>query len=240
MSYLVAIGYIVVSSPGVSITGIDYQASVQSYNCFNFSRLHFISPHNMDIILGIRVQDCVIMATSKAVTRGISVLKDSDDKTRTLSPHVLLGFTGEAGDTVQFSEYIQANVQLYTTRENVELTPQATASFIRQELAKSIRSRRPYQANVLVAGYDVNGKKPELYQIDYLGTKVGLPYAAHGYAGFYTFSLLDRHYRPDMTQAEGLSLLKQCIDELQKRMPVDFKGVLVKVVSQDGVSEVEL
>ena len=64
----------------------------------------------MDIILGIRVQDSVILASSKAVTRGISVLKDSDDKTRQLSPHTLMSFAGEAGDTVQFAEYIQANI----------------------------------------------------------------------------------------------------------------------------------
>ncbi|CCH60939.1 hypothetical protein TBLA_0D04430 [Henningerozyma blattae CBS 6284] len=193
----------------------------------------------MDIILGIRVQDCVIMATSKAVTRGISVLKDTDDKTRQLSPHSLMAFSGEAGDTVNFAEYIQANVQLYTIRENNELSPQAVSSFVRKELAKSIRSRKPYQVNVLIGGYDSTSKKPQLYQIDYLGTKVELPYAAHGYSGFYTFSLLDHHYRPDMTKEEGLDLLKKCIEELQKRMPIDFKGVLVKIVDENGVSTVD-
>lgn len=193
----------------------------------------------MDIILGIRVQDAVILATSKAVTRGISILKDTDDKTRQLSPHTLMSYTGEAGDTVQFAEYIQANMQLYSIRENIELSPLAVSSFVRQELARSIRSRKPYQVSVLIGGYDVKGEKPELYQIDYLGTKVELPYAAHGYAGFYTFSLLDRHYRPDMTEEEGLELLKMCIAELDKRMPVDFKGVMVKVVSKDGVREAD-
>lgn len=189
----------------------------------------------MDIILGIKVQDCVILATSKAVTRGISILKDTDDKSRQLSPHTLMSYTGEAGDTVQFAEYIQANMQLYSIREDYELSPQAVSSFVRQELAKSIRSRKPYQVNVLIGGYDTKKEKPELFQIDYLGTKVDLPYAAHGYSGFYTFSLLDRHYRPDMTEAEGLKLLKACIAELDKRMPVDFKGVLVKVVDKSGV-----
>ncbi|CAG60147.1 uncharacterized protein GVI51_H09449 [Nakaseomyces glabratus] len=193
----------------------------------------------MDIILGIRVQDSVILATSKAVTRGISVLKDSDDKSRLLSPHTLMTFTGEAGDTVQFAEYIQANMQLYSIRENYELSPSAVSSYVRQELAKSIRSRKPYQVNVLIGGYDTKKEKPELYQIDYLGTKVDLPYAAHGYSGFYTFSLLDHHYRPDMTTTEGLELLKLCIAELQKRMPIDFKGVIVKIVDKDGVREVE-
>lgn len=193
----------------------------------------------MDIILGIRVQDSVILATSKAVTRGISILKDSDDKTRELSPHSLMSFSGEAGDSVQFAEYIQANVQLYAIRENLELSPLAVSSFVRQELAKSIRSRKPYQVNVLIGGYDTKKEKPELYQIDYLGTKVELPYGAHGYAGFYTFSLLDRHYRSDMTTAEGLELLKMCVEELNKRMPVDFKGVMVKVIDKDGIRQVE-
>lgn len=194
----------------------------------------------MDIILGIRVSDSVILASSKAVTRGISVLKDTDDKTRQLSPHSLMSYSGEAGDTVQFAEYIQANIQLYKIRENYELSPQAVSSFVRNELAKSIRSRKPFQVNVLIGGYDTKSETPSLYQIDYLGTKVELPYAAHGYSGFYTFSLLDHHYRPDMTTEEGLKLLKLCIEELERRMPVDFKGVLVKVVDKDGVREVDL
>ncbi|EDO14626.1 hypothetical protein Kpol_322p3 [Vanderwaltozyma polyspora DSM 70294] len=193
----------------------------------------------MDIILGIKVRDSVILATSKAVTRGISILKDTDDKSRELSKHILMSFTGEAGDTVQFAEYIQANIQLYSIRENYELTPHAVSSFVRKELAKSLRSRKPYQVNVLIGGYDTKNAKPELYQIDYLGTKVELPYAAHGYSGFYTFSLLDHHYRPDMSLEEGLKLLKLCIAELDKRMPVDFKGVIVKVVDKDGIREVE-
>lgn len=193
----------------------------------------------MDIILGIRVQDSVILASSKAVTRGISILKDSDDKTRLLSPHTLMSYTGEAGDTVQFAEYIQANMQLYSIRENYELSPQAVSSFVRNELAKSLRTRKPYQVNVLIGGYDTKSNKPELYQIDYLGTKVELPYAAHGYSGFYTFSLLDHHYRPDMTMEEGLKLLKLCIEELDKRMPVDFKGVIVKVVDKQGVKVID-
>ena len=84
----------------------------------------------MDIILGIKVSDGTLIATSKAATRGISILKDTDDKTRHLNAHNLIAYTGEAGDTVQFAEYVQANIQLYSMRENdIELSPKATASF---------------------------------------------------------------------------------------------------------------
>lgn len=195
----------------------------------------------MDIILGVRLQDCTIIATSKAATRGISVLKADDDKTRVLNTHNLIAYTGESGDTVQFTEYIQANIQLYLMRENdTELSPKATASFVRNQLATSIRSRKPYQVNVLIGGYDTKTGQPALSWIDYLGTHVELPYAAHGYAAFYCSSLFDRHYKKDMDLAAGLELLKMCIKELDMRMPIDFKGVYVKVVDKDGVRPVEV
>lgn len=190
----------------------------------------------MDIVLGIKVNDCTIIATSKAITRGISVLKQDDDKTRKLNEHNLIAFTGEAGDTVQFAEYIQANIQLYSMRENdIELSPKATASFVRNQLATSIRSRKPYQVNVLIGGYDCKTDTPTLNYIDYLGTQAVLPYAAHGYAAFYCMSLLDKHYRPEMNLSEGLELLQLCIKELQTRMPIDFKGCHIKAVGKDGV-----
>jgi 20S proteasome subunit beta 4 len=193
----------------------------------------------MDIVLGIRVQDGTIIATSKAFTRGISILKDSDDKTRRLNSHNLVAFTGESGDTVQFTEYVQANIQLHTMRENdLELSPKAVASFVRNQLATLIRSRKPYQVNVLLAGYDVKTDTPTLNWIDYLGTQAELPYGAHGYAAFYCSSLLDRHYRKDMKVEEGLELLDACLKELTTRMPIDFKGCYVKVVDKNGIREV--
>lgn len=195
----------------------------------------------MDIILGIRLQGCTIIATSKAATRGISVLKADDDKTRVLNTHNVMAYTGEAGDTVQFTEYIQANIQLYLMRENdSELSPKATASFVRNQLAKSIRSRKPYQVNVLIGGYDTKTKAAALSWIDYLGTHVELPFAAHGYAAFYCSSLFDRHYKKDMDLAAGLDLLRICVKELEMRMPIDFKGVYVKVVDENGVRSVEV
>ncbi|CAH6721783.1 proteasome subunit beta type-4 [[Candida] jaroonii] len=195
----------------------------------------------MDVVLGIRLKDCTLIATSKSVTRGISVLKEDDDKTRILNEHNLIAFTGEAGDTVQFAEYIQANIQLYSMRENdIELSPKATASFVRNQLATSLRTRKPYQVNVLIGGFDTKTGKPTLNYIDYIGTQAILPYAAHGYAAFYCMSLLDKHYRPEMELNDGLKLLEMSIKELQTRMPMDFKGVIVKVIDKEGIRKIDV
>jgi 20S proteasome subunit beta 4 len=192
----------------------------------------------MDIVLGIRLKDATLLATSKAFTRGISVLKATDDKTLDLNEHNTIAFTGESGDTTQFAEYIKGNVQLFGLREGYDMESAEIASFIRHELATSIRSRKPYQVQLLVAGVKDNGEG-FLSMIDYIGTRCDLPYAAHGYAAFYTMSLLDHHYKEDITLDDGLKLLKLCEGELNKRMPIDFKGLNVKVVDKEGIRSID-
>ncbi|KAJ9311426.1 hypothetical protein DTO271D3_8311 [Paecilomyces variotii] len=194
---------------------------------------------NMEVLLGITGKDFVIVAASKAAMRGPTILKATDDKTRELNKHTLMAFSGEAGDTVQFAEYIQANVQLYTMRNNTELSPAEVGSFVRGELARSLRSRNPYTVNLILGGVDPITQKPSLYWVDYLASLAAVPYAAHGYAQYYCLSLLDKHHHPDINFEQGMKLLELCTDELKRRLPIDFKGVLVKVVTKDGIKEID-
>jgi 20S proteasome subunit beta 4 len=73
--------------------------------------------------------------------RGITVLNQTDDKSRTLNRHNLLVFAGDSGDTIHFSEYIQANVQLYGMKNDTELNSDAVAAFTRREMADNLRTR---------------------------------------------------------------------------------------------------
>ncbi|KAJ5711534.1 proteasome subunit beta type-4 [Penicillium malachiteum] len=192
-----------------------------------------------EVLLGITGKDFVIVAASKAIMRGPTIIKAEDDKTRALNNHTLMAFSGEAGDTVQFAEYIQANIQLYTMRNDTELSTPAVGNFIRGELARSLRSRSPYTVNLLLGGVDPATEKPHLYWIDYLASLAPVPYAAHGYAQYYCLSLLDKHHNPNIDLEEGMKLLGMCTDELKRRLPIDYKGVLVKVITKDGVREVD-
>ena len=86
--------------------------------------------------------------------------------------------------TVQFAEYIQVNAQLYSMRNECDLSPSGLAHFVRGELASSLRSRKPYNVNLLLGGVDPITHKPSLYWLDYLAALAPLPYAAHGYAQY--------------------------------------------------------
>ena len=139
-----------------------------------------------------------------------------------------------------------------------DLGPSAVASFVRGELARSLRSRSPYTVNLLLGGLDPITKKPSLYWLDYLASLAPLPYAAHGYAQYvmlllvqflfhgsnvweryYCLSILDKHHQPNIDFDQGMKILKMCADELKRRLPIDFKGLLVKVIDKDGIREID-
>jgi len=69
-------------------------------------------------------------------------------------------------------------------RNETDLGPSAVAHFVRGELAKSLRSKKPYTVNLLLGGMDPITKKPSLYWLDYLAALASVPYAAHGYAQY--------------------------------------------------------
>ncbi|TEY71287.1 hypothetical protein BOTCAL_0096g00040 [Botryotinia calthae] len=203
--------------------------------------LKLLALRHKEVLLGITGKDFTIIAASKAAMRGATILKASDDKTRALNQHTLMAFSGEAGDTsnFQFAEYIQANAQLYSMRNNIDLSPSAVAHFVRGELAQSLRSRKPYNVNLLLGGVDPITDKPSLYWLDYLASLAPLPYAAHGYAQYYCLSILDKHHHPDIDFEQGMKVLRMCTDELKRRLPIDFKGMTVKVITKEGIKELD-
>ncbi|KAG9313745.1 nucleophile aminohydrolase [Chiua virens] len=194
----------------------------------------------MEISFALTGKGYVIVAADTIAARSIVKMKNDQDKIKELSSHLLMAYSGEPGDTIQFAEYVERNIRLYQIRNLYPLRPSAAASWIRRSLAESLRSRNPYSVNLLVGGYDIADHKPALYWVDYLGTVVEVPFAAHGYGSYFALSLLDRYHNPEATLEEGLATLKRCIDEVSKRLVVSPERYKVKVVDKDGIREVEL
>jgi 20S proteasome subunit beta 4 len=56
---------------------------------------------------------------------------------------------------------------------------------------------------------------------------------------YYCLSLLDKHHHPDIDLERGLKILGMCSDELKRRLPIDFKGLYVKIITKDGIRDEE-
>ncbi|XP_051169674.1 proteasome subunit beta type-2-like [Leptopilina boulardi] len=190
----------------------------------------------MECSIGIQFKDFVLVAADMTNTMSIVVLKSDEKKIHKISDKVVMAVSGEAGDAIQFSEYISKNMQLYKMRNGYELSPKAVASYTRRNLADYLRSRTPYHVNLLLAGHD-DETGPELYFIDYLASCIKVPYASHGYGGFFSLTILDRLYDPSMSEAEAYELMKTCVREIHKRLIVNLPNFKVQKISKDGITE---
>ncbi|XP_014613656.1 PREDICTED: proteasome subunit beta type-2-like [Polistes canadensis] len=192
----------------------------------------------MECLIGIQFKDFVLVAADMTNAQSIMVMKSDEVKIHKMSDKLVMAVSGESGDTTQFSEYIGKNIQLYKMRNGYELSPQAATAFTRRNLADYLRSQTPYTVNLLMAGYD-DEIGPQLYFIDYLASCVKVPYAAHGYGGFFSLSILDRYHSFDMTEEEGYELMKKCVREIHKRLIVNLPNFQIKKVSKDGIKDMK-
>ena len=150
----------------------------------------------------------------------------------------LLAGSGTPADTTNFTEYIQKNLKLYTLNHDVPLDTHASAHFIRKELAKALR-KGPYQTNLLLGGYDSN-EGPSLYFMDYLASFSKVRFGAHGHASNFVLSVFDREWRENMTEEEGLNVIRKCIHELHVRFLISQPFFSVKVVDKNGIRVIKL
>ena len=193
----------------------------------------------MEFLIGIQGKGFVMLASDRNGARSIVRMKDDVEKQYTLSSKLVMAIVGESGDTTNFAQYIEKNIQLYKMRNSYELTPNAAANFTRKQLADYLRSRTPYQVNLLLAGYD-ESEGPSLYHMDHLAAMVKLPFAAHGYGAFFSLSTLDRHWRPGMNKEEVAVLMKLVIAQVQKRFIVDMPAFSIRIVDKAGVSPTDV
>ena len=97
----------------------------------------------MDTVFGIAGNDWVLIVTDTAVNYSIFTLKHDEDKIMDLNQFKILGASGAQTDRYQFTNYIQRNLQLQEFRTGYELGVNATAQYMRNELAQALR-KGPY------------------------------------------------------------------------------------------------
>jgi len=191
-----------------------------------------------ECLFGLQFKDFVLVAADSVTAFSVIALHQDTDKSFRLGKKLLLLTNGESGDTEQFGEYVEKNLKLYHIRNGYDLSPSAAAYWVRNQLAEFLRSRTPYQVNMLLAGHDhIEG--PSLFFIDYLGTMAKMPFAVHGYAASFSFGLLDKHYRADMNEEEGVRLLQYCINELYKRFILNIPKFKIHKIDANGVTPLD-
>ena len=97
----------------------------------------------MDSAFGIAGKDWVIVCTDTAVNRSIFTLKHNEDKIVELNKFKVLACSGEQPERYSFSNFMQRNLQLMEFRTGYEPGVDATAQYMRTEMAAALR-RAPF------------------------------------------------------------------------------------------------
>jgi 20S proteasome subunit beta 4 len=150
----------------------------------------------------------------------------------------MVAAAGPQADCAQFVEYIQKNVALYEFRSSLSLSTRAASHYVRSELAYALRNN-PYQVNLLLGGWDA-ADGGSLYFMDYIGSCTQANFSAHGYAGYFVLSTLDRYWRAGMGVDDALGLARKCVRELRTRFIMNQPSFTVKIADKDGVRVVDL
>merc|ERR1711998_538366 len=194
---------------------------------------------SMETLIGIVCTDATIVLADNSAARSIMRFTDEEDKVMPLDNFkVMASAQKKGGDSVQFGEYVQKNLKLYELRTGTSLSTHASANFVRGELARFLR-QKPYYVDLLIGGWEED-VGPSLYFLDYLASMQKVPYACHGYAGYFCTSTIDRYYTPNLSLDEGMDIIRKCLHEIQTRFLVNTPNFTVKVVDKDGVRVVEL
>ncbi|XP_059477325.1 proteasome subunit beta type-2-like [Neocloeon triangulifer] len=193
----------------------------------------------MECLIGIAFKDYVLIAADMTNAHSIMVMKSDESKIFKLSSQVVMAVSGESGDTTQFAEYIAKNMQLYKMRNSYELSPSSIAKYTRKNLADYLRSRSPYMVNLLMGGYDKD-EGAQLYFMDYLASMVKVPFAAHGYGGYFSLSIMDRLYRPDLPKEEGYKVMVECVKEVHRRLIVNLPNFKVQMIDANGITDLPI
>merc|ERR1712100_515198 len=192
----------------------------------------------METLIGLVTKDATIVLADRSAARSIIRFQDEVDKVKQIDSHkVMASAEKKGGDSTHFGEYVQKNLKLHELRTATALSTHATANFVRGELARYLR-QKPYYVDLLLGGWDEDAG-PSLYYLDYLASMQQVPYACHGYAGYFCSSTIDRYYTPDLTLEEGLDILRKCVHEINTRFLMNAPKFTVKVIDKDGVRVVE-
>ncbi|KAH0882986.1 hypothetical protein HID58_059082 [Brassica napus] len=73
----------------------------------------------MECVFGLVGNGFAIVAADTSAVHSILVHKNNEDKIMLLDSHKLIAASGEPGDRVQFTEYVQKNVSLYQFRNGI-------------------------------------------------------------------------------------------------------------------------
>ena len=189
--------------------------------------------------VGLICKDCIILGADKRATAGYMVVDRKTQKVHKIKDKFALTIAGSVSEAQMLIKVIKAQLALKENQTNRETTCKEAANMLANMLYSSIRTPSMIQSitHFLFAGYDKEIALYDLYP-DGSITKID-DFVSSGSGSVYALGVLENSYKKDMSEKEGIELIKRAINASLKRDIASGNGINIAVVNKDGVEYVE-
>ena len=163
-------------------------------------------------------KDGIVLAADKRATAGNMIVDKRADKVHLLSENFAVTIAGTVSDAQLIIKLIRAELKLKEMRTNKIPNAKEAANMLGGLLYSSLRqmSMFPGIAHFLMGGRDHLGV--HLYDLFPDGSVTRIKdFVSSGSGSVFAYGVLETHYRPDMSTAEGVKLAVKAVNTALQR-----------------------
>ena len=209
----------------------------------NNTNIHNVDEHSSKKIMsgtttvGIIVKDGVVIGTESQATAGNLVATKQAQKLFKINDFAAATIAGGVADCQYVINQISALSRLKEVEEG-EVPPIKYIASVTRNILFSGRSF--FLSLMIIGGYSVKEKKGKLYGVDLLGTLYEEDkFIAWGSGSPFSLGVLEAEWKPNLSTAEGIELIKTAISSSRERDAGSGFKIQVCTIDKDGYKKIE-
>lgn len=184
--------------------------------------------------LGIVCKDGVVLAAEKKATMGYLIASKEAEKILKLNDRIALTIAGASGDAQALARYMRAELRLFEIQNKREITIKGAATLLANILHGGRWSFLPYMVQLIIAGYDDQGR---IFTLDAIGaTDEEKKFFSTGSGSPMALGVLEDAFKEDITTTEASKLAVRAIKAaIERDIGSGGKAIDVAVITEDGI-----
>jgi len=187
--------------------------------------------------VGLIVKGGVVIGTESQATAGFTVATKTAQKLFQINDFTGATISGAVADCQYVINQITALSKLKQV-EDGEVPPVKYIANVTRNILFSGRSY--YLSMMIVGGYSIKEKEGKLYGIDLLGTLFEEDkFISFGSGSPFSLGLLEADWKSDMTNSEGIDLIKAAISASRERDAASGFKIQICTIDKDGYKQIQ-
>jgi proteasome beta subunit len=187
--------------------------------------------------VGIMVKDAVVVGTESQATAGYFVATKSAQKLFEINNYTCATISGGVADCQYVVNQLKALSRLKQVEEEKVPDPQYIASMTRNLL---FSGRSYFLCMMIIGGYSLKKQKGLLYGVDMLGTLYKEEnFISFGSGSPFSIGVLEADWKPNMTKATGINLIKTAISSSRERDAASGFDIQICTIDKSGYKQVQ-